>query len=248
MNFAILFILYVQAIEGLNTKHINVRESLFIVYALGGSCFGHAQKGFTHFWFAGFTLDKLAALREHGVRVFAANLWSEPFVLAMSTGTTTHHTVHGHLNLNHYSPPLSLSCRLKQLIATLPDGFDLAFILIYGVYLVLRVYGLRRGEAWARDSSLEILAMGAVGMFPRLAFVTFSNNIMILSLRVMISQFFSKCLTIRAFQIQPANHPAFDRINVHCGALLPRIQLRSVDSGRRQVCMDTSGMVFTRGM
>lgn len=34
-NFIILFILYVQALEGLNKKKVNARESLFIVYALG---------------------------------------------------------------------------------------------------------------------------------------------------------------------------------------------------------------------
>jgi hypothetical protein len=33
---------------------------------------------------------------------------------------------------------------------------------------------------------------GAVMMFPRLAFVTLDNNLMILSLRSMISEFFGK--------------------------------------------------------
>lgn len=33
---------------------------------------------------------------------------------------------------------------------------------------------------------------GAVGMFPRLAFVSLSNNLMILSLRSMLSEFFSE--------------------------------------------------------
>jgi hypothetical protein len=36
-NFIILFILYVMALEGLNQKKINVRESLFIIYAMGES-------------------------------------------------------------------------------------------------------------------------------------------------------------------------------------------------------------------
>ena len=34
-------------------------------------------------------------------------------------------------------------------------------------------------------------------MFPRLAFVTLSNNLMILSLRSMMSEFFSECLDLR---------------------------------------------------
>jgi hypothetical protein len=74
------------------------------------------------------------------------------------------------------------------------------------------MYGLRGGEGWAREWSVDILAMGqyllrkrnvmslilpifcigAVGMFPRLAFVTLSNNLMILSLRSMMSEFFSE--------------------------------------------------------
>jgi len=38
-NFIILFVLYVQALEGLNKKKVNARESLFIVYALGKAFF-----------------------------------------------------------------------------------------------------------------------------------------------------------------------------------------------------------------
>jgi len=34
-NFIILFILYVQALEGLGQKKVNARESLFIIYAMG---------------------------------------------------------------------------------------------------------------------------------------------------------------------------------------------------------------------
>jgi hypothetical protein len=41
--------------------------------------------------------------------------------------------------------------------------------------------------------------IGAVGMFPRLAFVTLSNNLMILSLRSMMGEFISMQLHIIAF-------------------------------------------------
>ncbi|GHJ86400.1 hypothetical protein NliqN6_2802 [Naganishia liquefaciens] len=125
-NFAVLFVLYVLAIEGLNTDRFNWREMLFIVYAMG------------------FSLDKLAAMREHGLRVFAANLW---------------------------------------------NGFDLGFIVIYLTYLSFRIYGLKHNQSWAREFSTDVLAIGAVGMFPRLAFVTLSNNLMILSLRSMMGEF-----------------------------------------------------------
>jgi hypothetical protein len=35
INFLILFILYVVAIQGLDEEHLNIRELVFIVYALG---------------------------------------------------------------------------------------------------------------------------------------------------------------------------------------------------------------------
>jgi hypothetical protein len=35
INFLILFILYVVAIQGLDENHLNVRELVFIIYALG---------------------------------------------------------------------------------------------------------------------------------------------------------------------------------------------------------------------
>lgn len=40
------------------------------------------------------------------------------------------------------------------------DGFDLAFILIYLVYLSFRIYGLRHDDAWAKDFSTDVLAIG----------------------------------------------------------------------------------------
>jgi hypothetical protein len=35
INFLILFILYVVAMEGLDQEHLNIRELVFIIYALG---------------------------------------------------------------------------------------------------------------------------------------------------------------------------------------------------------------------
>lgn len=50
VNFVILFILYVVAIERLDPQHVNGYELVFIVYALA------------------FSLDKAAAIREHGLK------------------------------------------------------------------------------------------------------------------------------------------------------------------------------------
>ncbi|KAL7421096.1 hypothetical protein Q5752_003980 [Cryptotrichosporon argae] len=126
-NFVILFMLYVIAIEGLETDVINWREICFIIYALA------------------FSLDKLAAVREHGLKVFSSSL---------------------------------------------VNGFDLVFMLIYGVYLSARMYGAHYGDAAAMETGADWLAMGAVMIFPRLAFVTLANNLMILSIRSMLVEFF----------------------------------------------------------
>ncbi len=49
-NFVILFILYCITIERLDPGYINMYETVFIVYALA------------------FSLDKLATIREHGLK------------------------------------------------------------------------------------------------------------------------------------------------------------------------------------
>lgn len=49
-SFVILFILFVCAIEFSETDRINVTEVVFMVYALG------------------FTLEKVAAMQEHGIK------------------------------------------------------------------------------------------------------------------------------------------------------------------------------------
>lgn len=126
-NFLILFITYVLAIEGMADTHLNWREGIFIVYALS------------------FSLDKLAAIREHGLKVFSSSL---------------------------------------------VNGFDLVFMLIYAVYLTARTYGFHYGDPAALALGSDWLAMGALLIFPRLAFVTLANNLLILSLRSMMSEFF----------------------------------------------------------
>ncbi|ODN80904.1 hypothetical protein L202_03030 [Cryptococcus amylolentus CBS 6039] len=126
-NFLVLFILYVVAIEGLEEDKIIGREWAFIVYAMA------------------FSLDKLAAIREHGLKVFSSSL---------------------------------------------VNGFDLVFMMIYGAYMSTRMYGLRYNDIYFMEMGADWLAIGAVLIFPRLAFVTLANNLMVLSIRSMLTEFF----------------------------------------------------------
>ncbi|KAH9983891.1 hypothetical protein BJV74DRAFT_946355 [Russula compacta] len=127
MNFLILFLLFVVAVELNQVDCLNVWEVAFMVYSLG------------------FSLEKVAAMQEHGIRVFFTGTW---------------------------------------------NGFDLAFIPIFCTYGVLRVYGVYHPNgSWAKAVGVDSLALIACLLFPRLAFVTLKNNLMVLSLRAMISQF-----------------------------------------------------------
>ncbi|RPD64222.1 hypothetical protein L226DRAFT_460344 [Lentinus tigrinus ALCF2SS1-7] len=125
-NFLVLFVLFVCAIEFSELDHINLAEIVFMVYALG------------------FTLEKVAAMQEHGIKVYFKGTW---------------------------------------------NGFDLAFVTLYCTYAIMRFVGVYDNHHWAREMGVNSLALIAVLMFPRLAFVTFKNNVMVLSLRAMIIQF-----------------------------------------------------------
>ncbi|KAJ7043628.1 receptor-activated Ca2+-permeable cation channel [Mycena alexandri] len=125
-NFLMLFVLFIFAIEMNELKRINFAEMLFMIYALG------------------FTLEKVAAMQEHGIKVYFKGTW---------------------------------------------NGFDMVFVATYCVYAFLRIYGVYHEHAWARSTGVDCLALIACLMFPRLAFVTLKNNLMVLSLRAMMMQF-----------------------------------------------------------
>lgn len=91
--------------------------------------------------------------------------------------------------------------------SSLVNGFDLIFMMIYGVYLGARTYGFHYHSSDALSLGADWLAIGeptrllcslgtlkidpgAVMMFPRLAFVTLANNLMVLSIRSMLTEFF----------------------------------------------------------
>ncbi|KAF8630162.1 hypothetical protein AX15_003108 [Amanita polypyramis BW_CC] len=127
MNFLILFILFVIALEYNERDRLNTAEIIFMVYALG------------------FTLEKIAAMQEHGIQVYFKGTW---------------------------------------------NGFDVAFVTAYCIYAFFRLYGMYHPHGqWARILGIDFLALIACLMFPRLAFVTLKNNLMVLSLRAMMVQF-----------------------------------------------------------
>ncbi|KAL8370137.1 hypothetical protein RB595_000493 [Gaeumannomyces hyphopodioides] len=66
---------------------------------------------------------------------------------------------------------------------------DVAFSAIYWIYLVLRIYGLHMGLDEPGQQALDVLAMAAPVLIPRLAFNLLSGNLLFVSLRAMMSDF-----------------------------------------------------------
>ncbi|KAI9712594.1 MAG: hypothetical protein M1828_001660 [Chrysothrix sp. TS-e1954] len=66
---------------------------------------------------------------------------------------------------------------------------DVMFAAIFLVYFALRVHGVTTGTVLTSKPALDILAMGAPFLIPRLAFNVFSENLLFVSLREMMSKF-----------------------------------------------------------
>ena len=66
---------------------------------------------------------------------------------------------------------------------------DVIFAIIYWAYFVLRLHGWRTGDLNAGQQALDVIAMGAPVLIPRLAFNLLSDNIVFLSLRSMMADF-----------------------------------------------------------
>jgi len=66
---------------------------------------------------------------------------------------------------------------------------DVTFAVIYWGYLFIRIYGLKTGKDSVSQQALDVLAMGAPVLIPRLAFNLLSDNMLFLSLRSMMSDF-----------------------------------------------------------
>ena len=66
---------------------------------------------------------------------------------------------------------------------------DVIFAVVYWVYLVLRVHGWRTDSLHAAQQALDVLAMAAPVLVPRLAFNLLSDNMVFVSLRSMMADF-----------------------------------------------------------
>ncbi|KAK4451486.1 putative calcium channel [Podospora aff. communis PSN243] len=66
---------------------------------------------------------------------------------------------------------------------------DVTYAVIYWVYLFLRFFGWKTGRLWLSQQAMDVLAMGAPVLIPRLAFNLLSDNLVFLSLRSMMSDF-----------------------------------------------------------
>ncbi|KAK3694734.1 hypothetical protein B0T22DRAFT_79945 [Podospora appendiculata] len=66
---------------------------------------------------------------------------------------------------------------------------DVTFAVIYWVYLALRIHGWRTETLEPGQQALDVLAMGAPVLIPRLAFNLLSDNLLFLSLRSMMTDF-----------------------------------------------------------
>lgn len=67
---------------------------------------------------------------------------------------------------------------------------DVAFICIYLVFLTLRLQWFRMGAHGSAEQAFDVLALGAPVLIPRLAFNLMSDNLVFLSLRSMMADFF----------------------------------------------------------
>lgn len=63
------------------------------------------------------------------------------------------------------------------------------FAIVYWAYLIMRLHGWRQGEFDHGQQALDVLAMGAPFLVPRLAFNLLSDNLVFLSLRSMMANF-----------------------------------------------------------
>lgn len=63
------------------------------------------------------------------------------------------------------------------------------FAMVYWIYLILRLHGFVTGEFRFGQQALDVLAMGAPVLVPRLAFNLLSDNLVFLSLRSMMANF-----------------------------------------------------------
>lgn len=74
-------------------------------------------------------------------------------------------------------------------IANTWNAFDFSLVVIFLVYLGLRIKGLSFNDLSTSSMAFDILSCAACILFPRLAFFAVSDHVVVLSLRAMIAQF-----------------------------------------------------------
>ncbi|KAF9234138.1 hypothetical protein BU15DRAFT_53008 [Melanogaster broomeanus] len=74
-------------------------------------------------------------------------------------------------------------------ISNVWNAFDTSFVLIFLAYVGLRTKGLIYDEDDTSKLAFDLLACGACILVPRLAFYAITNNVVVLALRAMISEF-----------------------------------------------------------
>lgn len=94
---------------------------------------------------------------------------------------------------------------------------DVTFSCIFGIYLVLRIHGWKTGKLEPCQQALDVLAMGAPVLVPRLAFNLMSENMLFVSLRAMMRDF--TVLTLLAvIELFPNNEAILTRRSSRLGA------------------------------
>jgi len=66
---------------------------------------------------------------------------------------------------------------------------DVTFAAIFAVYFCIRIHGWRVGDPRYGQQAMDVLAMGAPVLIPRLAFNFMSENMLFVSLRAMMRDF-----------------------------------------------------------
>jgi hypothetical protein len=66
---------------------------------------------------------------------------------------------------------------------------DVAFIVIYAAYFVLRMHGIANDDDWYNIQAIDYLSIAAPVLIPRLGFNLMSENMLFVSLRAMVANF-----------------------------------------------------------
>ena len=86
------------------------------------------------------------------------------------------------------APVLTMAHRLVY-TQNLWSFLDVGFVMLYTAYLTLRTYGWIIGDLGPAEQALDVMAIAAPVLIPRLAFNLLSDSMVFLSLRAMLGDF-----------------------------------------------------------